>query len=531
IMQRRIYDDLVKWKNDPDRKPLLLEGVRQCGKTYILKEFGKRNYTSTIYFNFEKDKGIDQIFNGELDPTRIVKLMSQLKSKQITEGSTLIILDEVQIVPRALTSLKYFCEEAPGYHIVCAGSLLGLLTSKPDSFPVGKVDRMTMYPMDFLEFLSANEEEGLVEFIESREIDERIPEIFHNRLSSYLDEYFFTGGMPNAVRSWVNNHDPQKVNRILRNILSDYRDDFAKHAGTELPRVLAVWDALPGELAKENRKFIFSHAMKDARSDNMMDAVMWIVNAGLAHRVCCVEEPSVPLKNASNRTSFKLYASDVGLLRVMSDRNGHLGTDLDEDKIYRGAAAENLVVCQMLASGLKEVFYWKEKNYEVDLLMDTDSGPVPVEVKSGENTNATSLKMYMERHSPERAFLTSMSDETGGKYGRIPLYCSGRMFPMCTVVRTEGIGETVRKKDPVWRMFFDESDWERDDDVFTLSIPRKTHGMRKPTSVKVFRKDMNMYTCMDVETSVDLAGNVMIGCDGPFEGFVEISRGPQPRST
>ena len=169
-MRRRIYDDLVKWKNDPDRKPLLLEGVRQCGKTYILKEFGKRNYASTIYFNFEKDKGIDQMFDGELDPMRIIKLMTQLKSKQITEGSTLIILDEVQIVPRALISLKYFCEEAPGYHIVCAGSLLGLLTSKPDSFPVGKVDRLTMYPMDFLEFLYANEEDGLVEFIESRGI-------------------------------------------------------------------------------------------------------------------------------------------------------------------------------------------------------------------------------------------------------------------------------------------------------------------------------------------------------------------------
>ena len=522
-MRRRIYDDLVKWKNDPDRKPLELEGVRQCGKTYILKEFGKRNYASTIYFNFEKDKGIDQMFDGELDPMRIIKLMTQLKSKQITEGSTLIILDEVQIVPRALTSLKYFCEEAPGYHIVCAGSLLGLLTSKPDSFPVGKMDRLNMYPMDFLEFLYANEEDGLVEFIESRGIDEKIPGIFHSRLSSYLDEYYFTGGMPSAVKSWVSNHDPLKVNQILENILSDYRDDFAKHAGKELSKVLSIWDALPGELAKENRKFVFSHVMKGARSDNMMEAVMWIVNAGLAHRVCCVEEPSVPLKNASDRTSFKLYASDVGLLRVMSDRNSHVGTDPDEDKVYRGAAAENFVVCQMLASGLKEAFYWKDKNYEVDFLMDSDSGPVPVEVKSGENTNATNMKMYMERYSPERAFLASMSDETGGRYGRIPLYCSGRMLPMCTSVQTEDVGKMVRKKDAVWRMFFDEDDWENDEDVFTLSIPRKVHGMKKPTSVKVFYRDMDMYTHVDVETSIDLVGNVMIGYREPFAGFVEIS--------
>lgn len=502
-----------------------MEGVRQCGKTYITREFGKENYGSVIYLNFEKNEGLEGLFDGELDPKTIIGNITRLTSRRVTEGDTLIIFDEVQEVPRALTSLKYFCEGAPGYHIICAGSLLGLLTSKPDSFPVGKVDRLRMYPMDFQEFLWAEGEEGLVEFTESWRPGDKIPEIFHSRLRDHLEDYLFVGGMPAAVRSWTERHDPPYVTRVLKGILEDYREDLSKHAGNILPKVVAVWDALPGELAKENRRFICGHVMKDARPNDLMDAVLWIVNAGLAHRVCRVEMPSVPLRSNSDRTFFKLYASDVGLLRVMSGRRTYKTDDPEDDRIYRGAAAENLAVCQLLSSGAEETFYWRDGRYEVDLLVDTDSGPVPVEVKSGDNTNAVSLRTYSERYSPQRMFLTSMSDASGGMNGHIPLYCSG-MIPSLCEVGTPKDADPVRsgeRRRDVWRMFFDVGDWEPCGGICTLTVCRRVHGIARPGSVNVYRKEGDSYVRVEAETSVDLGGNVMVGSDVPYDGFVEIS--------
>lgn len=524
-MRRRIYDRLVEWKDSPDRRPLILEGVRQCGKTYIMREFGKENYRSVIYLNFEKNEGLGELFEGELDPKVIIGHITRLTSRRVTEGDTLIIFDEVQAVPRALTSLKYFCEEAPGYHVICAGSLLGLLTSRPDSFPVGKVDRLRMYPLDFQEFLWAEGEDGLAEFIGSWRPGDRIPEIFHRRLSAHLEDYIFVGGMPAAVRSWTERHDPPHVTRVLKGILEDYRKDLSKHAGDILPKVVAVWDALSGELAKENRRFICGHVMRDARPNDLMDAVLWIVNAGLAHKVCRVEVPSVPLRSNSDRTFFKLYASDVGLLRVMSGRRTYRTGDPGDDRIYRGAAAENLAVCQLLSAGAEELFYWRDGRYEVDLLIDTDSGPVPVEVKSGDNTNAVSLRNYSERYSPKRMFLASMSDASGGTYGHVPLYCSGTIPSFCGAEVPEDsdpVGPGERRRD-VWRMFFDAGDWEPCGDICTLAVRRRVHGIARPGSVNVYRRAGDTYTRVEAETSVDLGGNVMVGSDEPYDGFVEIS--------
>lgn len=524
-MRRRIYDRLVEWKDSPDRRPLILEGVRQCGKTYIMREFGKENYRSVIYLNFEKNEGLGELFDGELDPKVIIGHIIRLTSRRVTEGDTLIIFDEVQAVPRALTSLKYFCEEAPGYHIICAGSLLGLLTSRPDSFPVGKVDRLRMYPMDFGEFLWAEGEDGLAEFIGSWRPGDRIQGIFHSRLRAHLEDYLFVGGMPAAVRSWTERHDPSHVTGVLKGILEDYRKDLSKHAGDILPKVVAVWDALPGELAKENRRFICGHVMRDARPNDLMGAVLWIVNAGLAHRVCRVEVPSVPLRSNSDRTFFKLYASDVGLLRVMSGRRTYRTGDPGDDRIYRGAAAENLAVCQLLSAGAEELFYWRDGRYEIDLLIDTDSGPVPVEVKSGDNTNAVSLRAYSERYSPEKMFLTSTSDASGGTWGHVPLYCSGTIPSSCGAEvskDSDPVGPGERRRD-VWRMFFDAGDWEPCGGICTLTVRRRAHGIARPRSVNVYRRAGDTYTRVEAETSVDLGGNVMVGSDEPYDGFVEIS--------
>lgn len=519
-MRRRIYDRLVEWKDSPDRRPLILEGVRQCGKTYIMREFGKENYRSVIYLNFEKNEGLGELFDGELDPKVIIGHIIRLTSRRVTEGDTLIIFDEVQAVPRALTSLKYFCEEAPGYHIICAGSLLGLLTSRPDSFPVGKVDRLRMYPMDFGEFLWAEGEDGLAEFIGSWRPGDRIQGIFHSRLRAHLEDYLFVGGMPAAVRSWTERHDPSHVTGVLKGILEDYRKDLSKHAGDILPKVVAVWDALPGELAKENRRFICGHVMRDARPNDLMGAVLWIVNAGLAHRVCRVEVPSVPLRSNSDRTFFKLYASDVGLLRVMSGRRTYRTGDPGDDRIYRGAAAENLAVCQLLSAGAEELFYWRDGRYEVDLLIDTDSGPVPVEVKSGDNTNAVSLRAYSERYSPEKMFLTSTSDASGGTWGHVPLYCSGTIPSSCGAEvskDSDPVGPGERRRD-VWRMFFDAGDWEPCGGICTLTVRRRAHGIARPRSVNVYRRAGDTYTRVEAETSVDLGGNVMVGSDEPYDG-------------
>jgi len=427
-MKRLITDELHKWKNDKDRKPLLLEGVRQCGKTYILKEFGRQNYDNFIYINFEDDPELCDVFEPNLDPKRIVEDLSVIVGEKINPGSTLMIFDEIQFCNRALTSLKYFCEEAPEYHVAGAGSLLGVLTSKPYSFPVGKVDRMKMGPMSFKEFLLANSEEMLVERIEKNDPAEKLTDPIASRLKRYLDYYFAIGGMPAAVGSWVKEKDIEKVEKILEGIIIDYTKTFSKHASESLSKLMLIWKSIPLQLAKDNNKFMFGHVKTGQRAKDLEDALEWLIDAGFVHKVIKVEKPEIPLIMNADTTSFKIYLADVGIFRKMSDLppNFSFSRDKKLDK-YRGAAAENYVLNELIGSMGKTPFYWRSQyDAEVDFIMQAGMEAVPIEVKAG-GGKAKSLSEYIERYSPKAAFTASTHSGRSGIVSSIPLYLAWRI--------------------------------------------------------------------------------------------------------
>jgi predicted AAA+ superfamily ATPase len=297
-MERSVTGQLVTWRDDPGKKPLILKGVRQCGKTWLLREFGATYYDDTAYFNFEGNDPLHALFAGDLDARRIIMELGVHRKKTIEPGKTLIILDEIQFCGRALSSLKYFCENAPEYHIVCAGSLLGLALSGPLSFPVGKVDFLSLRPLNFYEFLLANGEALLCEHLAQIPAAAPVPELFAGKLERYLRTYYITGGMPEAVANWIANHDVEKLEAIHRKILDCYELDFAKHAPAgEFPRLEAVWHSIPAQLAKENSKFIFSQAKKGLRAKDLEDALEWLIGAGVVYRFDKFEKPFLPLSS------------------------------------------------------------------------------------------------------------------------------------------------------------------------------------------------------------------------------------------
>ena len=422
-MKRVITDELHKWKNDKDRKPLLLEGVRQCGKTYILKEFGRQCYNNTIYINFEDDPEICDVFEPNLDPNRIVEDLGIIMGQKISPGSTLMIFDEIQSCNRALTSLKYFCENAPEYHVAGAGSLLGVLTSKPYSFPVGKVDRLKMGPMSFKEFLLANSEELLVEHIERNDPTEKLAEPIESRLKRYLDQFMAIGGMPEAVDSWVKEKDIEKVDKILEGIINGYTKTFSKHATESLAKIRLIWRSIPLQLSKDNRKFMFGHVKTGQRSKDLEDALEWLIDAGFVHKIMKVEKPDIPLIMNADTTSFKIYLADVGIFRKMADLPPNFSFSRDKvlDK-YRGAAAENYVLNELIASTGKIPFYWRSQyDAEVDFIMQTGLEAIPIEVKAG-GGRAKSLSEYIEKYSPKVAITASAHSGRSGIVSSIPLY-------------------------------------------------------------------------------------------------------------
>ena len=363
-MKRRIYADLLDWKNRSDRKPLILEGVRQCGKTYILKEFGNREFDSLAYLDLERRKDLRPLFGDDLDPRRIITNIGIALGRRIVPGRTLIVLDEVQTCPRALTAMKYFCEEIPEQHVICAGSLLGIPRAGSESFPVGKVDRLKMYPMSFLEFMEACGEDSLCEMIRSIDPSKGLEEAFRVRIEDCLRQYYVVGGLPDVVSSWVANHNESAVTRKLKNNERDYRDDFAKHAPELLPKLTAVWGSIPMQLGKENRKFMFARVKGSGRREGLSEALQWILDAGLAYRVPMIEDPSTPLKNVCSPSDFKVYLCDVGLMRIVSGRKASFAkSDAQEDRLYKGAMTENHVLCQMMSGGLEEAFYPKMDGY------------------------------------------------------------------------------------------------------------------------------------------------------------------------
>jgi len=422
LVKRAIYDDLLAWKASDGRKPLLLEGVRQCGKTYILNEFGRLNYDSVAYFTFEENPDLSEIFERDLEPMRIVNRLSLIGPK-IEPGKTLIILDEIQFCNRALASLKFFCEDAPEYHVACAGSLLGVLTSKPYSFPVGKVDRLKMYPMTFKEFLLANSEDRLVEHIERNGPEECLTGAIANRLGTHLDNYFLTGGMPAAVASWIDKGDIREVDRILDKIIGDYKQDFSKHATESLTKLTLIWDSVPLQLAKTNDKFMFGHVKTGMRSKDLEDALEWLLNAGLVHKVKKVSRPDIPLPMFADSTSFKVYSADVGILRRMAEMPSDFMFSKDKKyDLFRGAVAENYVLNELMASLEHTPYYWRsDATAEVDFIAQVGRTVVPIEVKAG-GGNSKSLAEFIKKYDPEIAVTTSSKSGRSSVVVHIPLY-------------------------------------------------------------------------------------------------------------
>ena len=423
-MQRFIMEKLIDWKNDKNRKPLILKGARQVGKTYILQEFGANYYENTAYFNFDHDYGLAELFLNTKDPKRIIEQLSLAAGKKINPNTTLIIFDEIQECPNALNSLKYFCEEASEYHVACAGSLLGIRLSKI-SFPVGKVDFLNLYPMTFSEFLIADGAENLV--LAMRQIKEiqKIPKLFEDQLIEKLKVYYIIGGMPEAVFSWVNDKDIEKVNKIQKNILDSYESDFSKHTdASEANKISLIWNGVPSQLAKENKKFVYQVVKDGARAREYESALNWLNDANLISKCYLVRKCAFPLKAYNDLSAFKIYMNDVGLLRRMSNLDSKIileGNKLFEE--FKGSFTENYVA-NMLTYVLGEApnYYTFDRN-EIDFVIQKNNKIIPIEVKSDKSTNHNSLTKYNMKNDNEISFRFSLNNlSKDGKIINVPLY-------------------------------------------------------------------------------------------------------------
>lgn len=421
-LKRFILEQLIKWKESKYRKPLIIKGARQIGKTYILKQFGKENYEGVAYFNFDHDEDLYNLFNNTKDPKRILEQLSFIYGKAIIPGKTLLIFDEIQECPNALNSLKYFNEEANEYHIVCAGSLLGIRLSHT-SFPVGKVDFLNMYPMTFTEFLIADNCENLVEYMKSIEKVEAIPDIFFNQLEEKLKAYFIIGGMPEAVKIWTEDKDIELVNNVQENILKAYESDFSKHtSNNEANKISLIWNNIPSQLAKANKKFLYQTIKKGARAREYESALDWLNDANLIYKVYNLTKSDFPLKAYNDLSAFKIYISDVGLLRRMSNLDSRIvveGDRLFEE--FKGAFTENFVL-NMLCSTFDMVpNYYTFDRHEIDFIIQYKNKIIPIEVKASKSTNNISLTRYNEKNNNELSIRFSMNNlAKDGKILNIP---------------------------------------------------------------------------------------------------------------
>lgn len=426
-MKRDIYTELINWKQSSRRKPLLLRGARQTGKTFILKEFGNREYQNLAYFNFEEDPRLKDLFVGSLKPAKLVENLSLYQKRRINPAGDLIVFDEIQTSNEALNSLKYFQEDSNDYHVAAAGSLLGVKLSAPMSFPVGKVNFIDLHPMSFLEFLDAVGESRYRSLIEGIEKPEPFPLPFHEELVDLLRQYYFVGGMPEAVRHFAEERNVDDVRAIQKEILNSYILDFAKHAPVhDIPKLSLIWDSIPFQLARENRKFLFSALKKSARARDYEAAVLWLEDAGLILRCFMVSTPRHPLKGYADRSCFKAYALDVGLLgamaRISPDILTH-GHRLFEE--YKGAFTENYVAQQLRSLLGQDLFYWKSDGglAEVDFLCQCRDEIFPLEVKSGVNPKSKSLRSYDDQFQPDHLVRTTLLNlRRDGRITNIPLY-------------------------------------------------------------------------------------------------------------
>ena len=395
-MKRRLYNSLKDWKISPNRKPLVLEGARQVGKTWLLKEFGGLEYENMVYVNCADEPFAQNLFIPDLIPKRIVRDIMANTGQDIIPGKTLIVFDEIQEAPRGITSLKYFCEDAPEQHVVVAGSLLGVIHHPGESYPVGKVDMMRLYPMTFEEFLWACGKEKLAEIVMNCEWNSLFA--LHSTLEDLLRQYYYVGGMPEAVLSWTTREMPSEIRQIQANILASYANDISKHAGTESERIRMVWNSIPSQLARENKKFIYGAVKKGGRAKDFEFAIQWLVDAGLVYKIHRTKVPQMPLKFYEDFDSFKLYLLDVGLLGALSEASPALMlTSNDVFCEFKGAFTENYVLEEIKPFRNVPVYYFCKENstVEVDFLVQTYNRLIPIEVKAEENVKSKSLRQFL----------------------------------------------------------------------------------------------------------------------------------------
>ena len=424
-MYRIAIEKLLKWKQSKRRKPLIIEGARQVGKTWLMKEFGRQAYADTVYINFDSNSRMAELFASDLDTERLIMGLELYVGRKIDPNNSLLIFDEVQEVPRALSSLKYFYENAPQYHIVCAGSLLGIALHQGTSFPVGKVDFLKLYPFSFKEFLMATDKGRFAELLDSRDF-----QMITSFKQTYVDElkhYYFVGGMPEAVQSFAENKDFNEVREIQKRILAAYEQDFSKHAPNEIvPRLRMLWNSIPSQLAKENKKFIYGLVREGARAKDYETAIMWLSDCGLIHKVSRVNAAGIPLRAYEDLKAFKLFVVDVGLLGCMAGLRQRTlldGNDLFVE--FKGALTEQYVCQQLKTIEDLDVYYYTNDrgSCEVDFVVDTGEQIIPVEVKAEVNLRAKSLKTYQEKFSPEVSVRTSMADYKKEEWlVNLPLY-------------------------------------------------------------------------------------------------------------
>ena len=441
-MYREKIEVLKRWKNGNRRKPLIIRGARQVGKTWLAKEFGQTEYEKVAYISFDNNSRMQNLFMGDVDVERLIQGFKAETNVDIKPGNTLIVLDEIQETPKALTSLKYFYENAPEYHIIVAGSLLGIATHEQVSFPVGKVDYIELYPLTFREFLLALNEVQLVELM-SKNIDYKLLSIFHDKFINHLKTYFYIGGMPEVVASYTANKSWNEARDIQKKILYTYNEDFSKHVPQNIvPRVRQVWKTIPAQLAKENKKFIYNLIREGARAKEYELALMWLEDAGLIHRLSRIETPRLPISSYADSNAFKIYHLDVGLLTAMTD----LGTRtlLEKNDVFtefKGALTEQFVLQELQNHSDISTCYWAkdgESRAEVEFVIQIADRIIPVEIKSGTNLRAKSLKVYTEKYRPQIAIRSSQADykQTDNLYD-VPLYLLCSFIKACEEERVK----------------------------------------------------------------------------------------------
>ena len=429
-MYRYKFEDLKKWKVSKNRKPLIIRGARQVGKTWLMQEFGKNEYEKCAYINFDNNTRMEQLFSEGFDLERIIQGLKIESGVNIEPENTLIIFDEIQETPSALTSLKYFYENANEYHIIAAGSLLGVAMHEGTSFPVGKVDFLDLYPLNFFEFLKALGEDELVDLIYKNDLD--LITVFSDKLKSYLKEFIFIGGMPEAVETYVNTKDFNEVRKVQEFLLNAYEQDFSKHAPNNVvPRIRQLWNNIPTQLAKENKKFIYGLVKEGARAREYEIALSWLIDCGLVYQVNRVKDCKIPLSAYQDFSAFKLYLLDVGLLCAMAKMD--VKTILDGNNIFvefKGSLAEQYVLTELKSNTNLPVFYWSAERgiAEVDYIVQIAGNNIPIEVKSGENLQSKSLKSFVQKYDTKINVRTSMTNYKKADWlVNIPLYLIGNI--------------------------------------------------------------------------------------------------------